>query len=55
MDRAEVRLKLLDLATRIATTHPEGYATGALAIAKQWEEWVLPAEQKPETLRLPKK
>lgn len=58
MDRVEIRLKLLELATRQATAHPQGYAVGALEMAKAWEEWVSPGEQKPqqsETLRLPKK
>lgn len=43
MDEREVRLRCLEAAAKAPIVHNEGPATGVLAVARAWAEWVGPA------------
>jgi hypothetical protein len=53
MDEREIRLRLIEAASRMPQSHKDGYAAGVLEMAAKWEQYVLPPAAKP--LGLPKK
>lgn len=57
MDDREVKVRCLEVASRLIGAHPQGAAVGALEIAKGLSEWVLGQPPMPgkSTLGLPKK
>lgn len=42
MTADEIRVRLIEAASKFPNSHPDGFAAGVLSIAREWEAWVIP-------------